>query len=171
MKSHQSERIFLIVMIVFYGFWVYQATILTSRKATQYDVGINFFPLVLSAGMLILTAYLLVKNVAAARKEAGESDAQEPAELEQDTKQQMLMKLSSFFVVLGLLLLYILLLRPLGFALSTLIFLMLMNTYLGRLTYGQFFRWQALLIRFVGFGIFSYGLPYIFRHVFRLILP
>jgi len=167
----QGESVFLSVMIVFLGYWVYQSMILTSRKATEYDVGVNFFPLVLSVGMLVLVTYLLVKIIVTARKETHEADAPASVELAQDAKLRMLMKAGAFFGVLVIILAYIWLLRPLGFALSTLAFLMVMNICLARLTYGRFPSWRALIYRLVGFGVLSFGTPYIFRHVFRLVLP
>jgi len=167
----KGESVFLSVMIVFLGYWVYQSMILTSRKATQYDVGVNFFPLVLSVGMLVLVAYLLVKSIVTGRKETYEEDAPKNVDGGQDERLRMLIKAGAFLGVLVLILAYIRLLRPLGFALSTLAFLMLMNICLARLTYGHFPSWKGLLYRLVGFGVLSFGTPYIFRHVFRLILP
>ncbi len=166
MKS-RAENAFYIVFIVFLGFWVRQSMILTSRKATEYDVGVNFFPLVLSSGMLILTVYLLVKNIWMMKRA---SDEQQEIE-EPKTSRQRFLSVLSFFLVFFLLLLYILLLDPLGFGLATFIFLIIMNLMLNHFTHGHFIGLKPFAIRIITFAVFSFGLPYIFRHVFRLILP
>ena len=165
--KYRAENTFYIVFILFMGFWVRQSMLLTSRKATQHDVGVNFFPLVLSAGIVILTVYLLLKNIWKMRKAQEETQESEPVM----KKGMQIMPLLSFFLVFFLLLIYIVLLDPLGYGLSTFIFLIAMNLILTRLTYGKLLGLKAYAYRFIGFAVFSFGLPYVFRHVFRLILP
>jgi hypothetical protein len=165
----RAENTFYIVFSVFLGFWIRQSILLTSRKATEFDVGVNFFPLVLSSGMLILTIILLVKNLWTMKQ------AQEPGSVEEagysKSRTQLTMEIVSFFMVLIMLVLYILMLRPLGFGAATFIFLVLMNLMISRFTYGHFLGLKAMIYRIAGFAVFAFGLPYIFRHVFRLILP
>lgn len=149
------------------GFWVRQSMLLTSRKATQYDVGVNFFPLVLSAGIVILTIILLIKNIWIMRRS---QEASQETEVDAGGMAKFY-PLLSFFIVFILLLVYIVLLDPLGYAISTFIFLIANNLILTRLTYRKFLGVKAYAYRFLGFAVFSFGLPYVFRHVFRLILP
>lgn len=167
MKS-RGESLFLLFLIAFFGFWTHQSLQLTSRRATQYDVGVNFFPFVLSVGMLILTAIVLAQKLWLERRSARIEGA---ADEEALSPRQLMMSVALFLAVLAVLLVYTVLMRPLGFGAATLIFLLIMNSMIAKLTTGSLPSLKQFLGRLVGFGVFAFGMPFVFRYVFRLILP
>jgi hypothetical protein len=167
----RSENTFYVVFMLFMGFWLRQSLLLTSRKASQFDTGVNFFPVALSVLMIVLTAYLLIKNIYIASTSVQEGKESSKSIWEGIKSKESLQAIGSFFIVLIFLLIYVVLLTPLKFGLSTFIFLILMNLLISKLSYGQFIDKKKFWLRLIIFAIFSFGLPVVFRHVFRLILP
>ena len=160
----RGESAFSTALIVFFGYWVHQSLLLTSRRATVYDVGINFFPFVLSSGMLLLTVLVLVKGLLLSKP--AENGASEPW-----SARQLVAPIALFVTVFATLLMYIALLRVLGFGFATLIFLLIMNTLIFRLTNGHFLNRKEFVKRLAGFSLFAFGMPFIFENIFRLMLP
>lgn len=168
MKS-RGESLFLLFLIAFFGFWTHQSLQLTSRRATEYDVGVNFFPFALSVGMLLMTAIVLAQTVwRTPRKSSSVEDSTGEDGL---SPSQRVASVALFAAVFAVLVIYTVLMRPLGFGAATLIFLMVMNTMIARLTTGAFPSVKQLTFRLMGFGVFAFGMPFVFRYVFRLILP
>lgn len=135
---------------------IFAATLLP--ESTVMEIGPDFMPIVVGVVTLLLSAALLVLSLARFKSHAAEVDANPPAEC--DYKRM----LTSLILVL----IYVFALKPLGFIVTTLLYLPVQMYVLADAEHRT--KKDVLLLLVIDV-IFTFVVFFLFRYGFKIVLP
>ena len=135
---------------------IYAATLLP--KSTVMEIGPDFMPIVVGIVTLILSAALLVISLKGLKTRIAEVEANPPAEC--DYKRML--------ISLILILVYVFTLKPVGFIVTTLVYLPIQMYVLADAEHRGKKDIITLLIIDV---IFTFAVFFLFRYGFKIVLP
>jgi putative tricarboxylic transport membrane protein len=159
-----SEKWFMVIVTIFLGLLVLLASKVPSRGISEYDVGTNVFPVMLSVMMLVISIVILFLQ---AKKTKTNNNHKDEKKTNISNLEPVLYIVISFVMILF----YVLILDIVGFEISTIIFLVIMNLFIDKINTGKFMPLKYIFVRIIGFIIFTLGLTYVFEKFFGLILP
>lgn len=135
---------------------IYAATLLP--KSTVMEIGPDFMPTVVGVATLIMSAALLIISLKGLKARAAEAEANPPAQC--DYKRMLLS--------LILILIYVFALKPVGFIITTLVYLPIQMYVLADADHRSKKDIIMLLVIDV---VFTIAVFFLFRYGFKIVLP
>ncbi|MCM3761825.1 tripartite tricarboxylate transporter TctB family protein [Halalkalibacter oceani] len=164
----RSNLVISIIGIAFSAFFLYQSTILPIPQR-NIIIGPEFWPIILTVAMLIVSVSLLIKTLLSAKKEpAAESSVEETALLNEEVAKEVeidepeIAYPNRMWMIILAVALYIALVGLVGFIITTVVFLFAASWILGLK------KWISLTLTSV---LSTAGLVLIFTFFLTLPLP
>ncbi len=159
----KGDALFALVLFGIFSFGTYRSLVMEDPAGGPHDVGAAFFPFWVCVLIQVLTALVFVNSVLKARGEEAS-----PAGGSAVAIRKRLVLLGGILVLLFV---FILLMEPVGFIVSSTAFLVLVHQLLVFSETGRMSQPKGLLMSVGGFATTVIALFFIFNTGFNLALP
>ncbi|WP_164522112.1 tripartite tricarboxylate transporter TctB family protein [Halocella sp. SP3-1] len=158
----KGESIFSLVLIIFFSYINYASRQLPSVQGGAADVGVNFFPILISSMCIILTGITFISSLIKSKEEVNKHE---------EGKNSFL---STFLVVSSVVLIltfYVILLPKIGFIISTTLFLVMLTALMYKFKTNKMIGISKLIKSIIFLFTLAFIVNFIFAKVFKIILP
>lgn len=159
----KGDALFALALFAIFSFGTYRSLVMDNPAGGPNDVGAAFFPFWVCVFIQVLTTFVFVQSVVAARREGAQQAG--------DAGVPMRTRVILLTGVLALLFAYILVMETVGFIASSVIFLILVHQLLVFSETGRPSPPKGLAISAAFFTFTAGFLFFVFNTVFHLALP